>query len=285
MIDFSRSVWHVHLLVPVMAMVIWLLFKSLHPPKPLWLVWLGFTLGLGFGFNVSFVLALAIALIICGYLLFQKHKPGYLYYVFAGVVLGNLPTLIFDLRHHFYNTITFLTFLLEMFSGPKTGFSFEPYHFIYLLVPIFILTSIILSRYLPKSLTVFFLAIYVLISVPGWRLGSKYPKGMPAGTNLQTIRQISSLITQDAHSDYEVASILDGETRAENLRYFLSYVDGKPSMPSDKYPDAKLLYVVSYLDQDPLTKHVWELDSIKPANISQVWKINKLIKLSKLEKL
>jgi len=108
---------------------------------------------------------------------------------------------------------------------------------------------------------------------------------MPTGTNLQTLRQLSTIIAQNAPPEYEIASILDGETRAENLRYFLNYVDHKPPMPSDKYPEAKTLFVVSYLDQDPLTKSVWELDSIKPAEVSQEWKINELIKLTKLEKL
>ncbi|KKT40361.1 hypothetical protein A3K29_03115 [Candidatus Collierbacteria bacterium RIFOXYB2_FULL_46_14] len=285
MVNISRSIWHVYLLVPVTVCSIWLLYTSTRTPKPVWFGLLGVVLGFGFGLNISYVLALMTGLIMCSFILYQKHKLGYLIYLLLGMVLGNLPTVIFDLRHNFYNTYTFATFLSEMFSGTKTGFSFEPYHFLYFLIPIFILISIVITRQLSKRLVYSVLALYVLISIPGWHLTVKYPQGMPDGTNLQTLRHISSIISQDSSSEFEVAAILDGETRAENLRYFLTYVDHKLSMSADKYPEAKTLYVVSYLDQDPLTKSVWELDSIKPAKVAREWNINELIKLTKLEKL
>ena len=285
MVDISRSIWHVNLLVPVTVLSVWLIHQSITSPKPIWLFLLGFSLGLGFGLNVSFALGVLGALFYCGYFLNKKHRLFDFIFVFVGLGLGNLPTLLFDLRHNFYNITTFLTFLSEIISGRNTGLSLEPYHFIYFLVPLFIITSIILSKYLSKALIGLFLAIYVLTSISGWHLTDKYPQGMPTGTNLQTLRQLSTIIAQNAPPEYEIASILDGETRAENLRYFLNYVDHKPPMPSDTYPEAKTLFVVSYLDQDPLTKSVWELDSIKPAEVSQEWKINELIKLTKLEKL
>ncbi|EKD52968.1 MAG: hypothetical protein ACD_61C00186G0005 [uncultured bacterium] len=285
MVDISRSIWHVNLLAPVTVLSIWLIYKSITSLKPIWFILLGLSLGLGAGFNISFALGTLIVLFYCGVFLLKKHKLLYLIYIFIGIILGNLPTLLFDLRHNFYNTVTFLTFLSETFTTHNTGFSFAPYHFIYFLVPIFILLPIVLSRLLPSSLVSLSVLLYILVSIPGWGLANQYPKGMPAGTNLETIKKLSHIIALDSQTDFEVASILDGETRAENIRYFLEFVDNKPSMSADKYPEAKALYVVSYLDQDPLTKSVWELDSIRPARISQEWKINELIKLTKLEKL
>lgn len=285
MVQISRTVWHVYLLVPIAVMAIWSYFQFLENLKPLWLILLGFSLGLGFGMHISFAIAGIIIFFTLLKRLMKKHKFVYFLYLFLGVLIGYSPLVLFDVRHSFYNLSTMLTFLIEIFSSNKSGFSFEPYHFIFLLIPLFIiLAKGMLKLFSPKT-TVLLLLLYITISFPGWHLSDVYPSGMPKGTNLEIIKQISSLVTKDAPEKFEIASIVDGETRAENLRYLLEYVDKKPPMAFDKYPEANVLYVVSYIGQDPLTKSVWEINSIKPAKVSNVWQINDLIKLSKLEKI
>ncbi len=285
MVQISRTVWHVYLLVPIAVMAIWSYFQFLENLKPLWLILLGFSLGLGFGMHISFAIAGIIIFFTLLKRLMKKHKFVYFLYLFLGVLIGYSPLVLFDVRHSFYNLSTMLTFLIETFSSNKSGFSFEPYHFIFLLIPLFIiLAKGMLKLFSPKT-TVLLLLLYITISFPGWHLSDVYPSGMPKGTNLEIIKQISSLVTKDAPEKFEIASIVDGETRAENLRYLLEYVDKKPPMAFDKYPEANVLYVVSYIGQDPLTKSVWEINSIKPAKVSNVWQISDLIKLSKLEKI
>lgn len=283
-VEISRTVWHVYLLVPITVLVIWFYYQFIEHFNPVWLLLLGFSIGLGFGMHISFIIAAIILFLVLSYHLYKKHKLIYLLYLFLGVLIGYSPLILFDIRHNFYNIGTMLTFLLESLSGKKSGFSFEKYHFIYLLIPLYILLSKALNKFFTPIIIALLLLLYITISFPGWQLMDAYPSTMPKGTNLQTMKQISTLIAKDAPSEFEVASIVDGETRAENLRYLLKFLDKKTPMTSDKYPEAKVLYVVSYTEQDPLTKSVWEINSIKPAKISKTWKINDLIKVTKLER-
>lgn len=285
MVGISRSVWHIYLLIPIAVLSIWFLFRSYYETKPLNLILLGFFLGLGFGIHISFILGVIIGLFLVLYYLSLNKKIKLSGFILFGVLLGNLPMVIFDLRHNFYNLKTMFTFLMETFSNHQSGFSFEYYHFLYFLIPLYLLASILLKKLFSPKTAGLLLILYVLISYPGFHLGDKYPVGMPKGTNLGTIKNISSVIANDSPSQYEVASIVDGETRAENIRYLLQYVNQKPPLGYDQYPNTGTLYVVSYINQDPLTKSVWEIDSLKPAKIVNTWQINDLIKLTKIERI
>lgn len=284
MIQASRTVWHVYLLVPIIVFSIWMYQRFLNSINPLELFLLGISLGLGFGIHISYILAIAFFFIACLYRLLKKQKLIYLTPLVVGILIGYFPLVLFDLRHNFYNTSTMLTFLWEMLTTKKSGFSFETYHFIFLMIPIYILLSQALQKFVPTKIIVPLLLLYITLSFPSWHIFDSYAPGMPNGTNLHTMKYISSLIAKDAPMEFSVASIVDGETRAENLRYLLEFVDKKTPLASDKYPEAETLYVVSYLDQDPLSKSVWELDSIKPAKAVNTWQINDLIKITKLER-
>lgn len=283
-VNISRTIWHVYLLVPIIVLSIWFYLKTIETSKIIWLFLLGFSLGLGFGMHISYAIGIIFFLLACIFYLNKKRKLINLPFLFIGIIFGYFPLIIFDLRHNLYNTSTMVTFLLETFSSKKTGFSFETYHFIYILVPVCILLSKFLRKLFNPKIIALLLFLYISISLSSWHLNDKYPSGMAKGTNLQVMKNISSTIAQDAPAKYEVASIIDGETRAENLRYLLEYLNKKTPMTSDKYPEADVLYVVSYIEQDPLTKSVWEINSIKPAKISKTWKINDLIKVTKLER-
>ena len=282
MVDISRTVWHIYLLIPITVLSLFFLFRSYYETKPLNLILLGFFLGLGFGIHISFILGVAIGLALSFYYLFLMRKIKLFGLLLFGVLLGNFPMIIFDLRHNFYNLRTMITFLMETLSNHQSGFSFEYYHFLYLLVPLYLLAAILMKKFFIPKTAGLLLILYVLISYQGFHLGDKYPAGMPKGTSLNIIKKISSIIAADAPGKYEVASIIDGETRAENIRYLLKYVNKKTPMGSDQYPNADILYVVSYTDQEPLTKSVYEIDSLKPAKIDNTWQINDLIKLTKI---
>lgn len=284
MIEISRTVWHVYLLVPIIVLSIWSYMKYLDTSKSSWLAILGFSFGLGFGMHISFVLGIGVLTLFCIFYLYKKRKLLNLIYILFGFIVGYSPIVFFDLRHSFYNTSTMLIFLLELFTNHGSGFSFTSYYFIYFLVPLFIFIAIVLHKvYSSKKITIILL-LFIALSCQSWRLRDIYPSGMPWGTNINTIAKISSVIAKDVSGEFEVASIVDGETRAENLRYYLEFVDQKVPMASNKYPEASVIYVVSYLNQDPKTKSVWELNSMKPLETVSVWQINDILKLTKLQK-
>ena len=284
MVEISRTVWHVYLLVPIIVLSIWTFLKYIHSCKPIWLILLGISLGLGFGMHISYLIGMVVILLACIGSFYKKRKIINLIFLIIGFLIGYSPIVLFDIRHNFYNTSTMFTFLVESFTNRNSGFSFTSYYSIYLLVPLYIFISILLRKLFSPKLITLLLFLYIVICSSGWHLTDTYPSGMPRGTNIKTIAKISSTIVGDVSGEFEVASILDGETRAENLRYYLEFVDHKAPMASDKYPEAKVIYVISYLDQDPQTKSVWELNSMKPVKIVNEWSINDLIKLTKLQK-
>lgn len=285
MIEISRTVWHVYLLVPITVLSIWSYAKYFKSLNAKWLTLLGLSLGLGFGIHISYILSLLFFFLATIYLLYKKHKLVHLIPFFVGVGIGYSPLILFDLRHNFYNLSTMLTFLAETFTKNNSSFAFSYYHFLYFLVPLYLLLAIILNKIFSFKLLILILMLYITISFPKWNLFDEYPPGMPKGTNLTIMKEISAIIKNDVHGEFEVASIVDGETRAENLRYLLEFIDRKKPMDSNKYPEASVIYVISYSDQDPLTKSVWELNSIKPAKIIDSWKVNDLVTLDKIQKL
>lgn len=285
MVNISRTVWHVYLLIPITVLVIWTAIKIKENLKPIYVLILGFFLGLGFGIHISYTVPLALFSLFLIKYLYHKKKLSYLFLFVLGLGLGNLPAIVFDLRHNFYNLTTTITFLYEGLVRRESGFSFESYHFLYLLVPIYIWGAKILVKLFNMKTLVLILILYLALSAPKWNLTSKYPTGMTLGTNLNTLKQIAEIISTDTQSEFEVASITDGQTRAENIRYILKFLKNKPSMGYDKYPDADVLYVISFTDQNPLDKSVWEINSIKPAGITKEWKINNLVKLSKIQRI
>lgn len=285
MVSISRTVWHVYLLIPITVLVCITATKIKERINSATILFLGFLLGLGLGIHISYAIFLLFCFLYLAKYLHTKNKLIHIFYFIIGIGLGNLPAIIFDLRHNFYNLQTTLTFLFEGLIKRESGFSFESYHFIYLLVPIYIWCGKLMSKLFdPKTITIL-LMLYILVSSQQWNLFTKYPTGMAMGANVNTLKEISKIIVGDSTSEFEVASIIDGQTRAENLRYILKYVDNKPAMGYEKYPEANTLYVISYTNQSILEKNVWEINSVSPAKITHEWKINDLLKLSKIERI
>lgn len=285
MVGISKTIWHVYLLVPITVASIWFFIESLKSFRPIWILLMGFSLGLGFGIHLSYSLAILIMLPIFSYTLFRNKKIYLLFFVLIGLILGNLPAILFDFRHDFYNISTMTTFLMETLRSQKTSLALESYYFLYFFVPGSILLAWLLSKISSNKTLLALFLIYLILSLPRWNLNAEFPSGMPRGTNLLTLKEIASIISSDTTDKYEVASIVDGESRAQSLRYLLEFGQGSIPMSSSEYPYANILYVVAYTDQNPLEKSLWEIDSIKPAKVVKEWKINELIKLTKLQKI
>ena len=110
---------------------------------------------------------------------------------------------------------------------------------------------------------------------------------MPAGWNLTGVKKATALIAHDtlaSNKKFNVAAILDGDTRAYPYRYLLETNGIKPESP-EAYPEAEVLYVIGRGEEtDILFYPVWEIYAFQPLKIDQVWSIQNGIKLFKLIK-
>jgi len=111
---------------------------------------------------------------------------------------------------------------------------------------------------------------------------------MPEGWNMKGVKKTTQIILEDINQGergkYEVAAILDGDTRAYPYRYFLEVMGEKP-MGVEDYPQAKVLYVIGRGNNEKIISYpVWEIYSFLPAEIDKVWNIQNDVKLFKLVK-
>lgn len=106
--------------------------------------------------------------------------------------------------------------------------------------------------------------------------------------NLQGAQRIAEIITQDVSQNnfqnkFNVANIVDGNSRAIYYRYFLNVLGQKP-MAVEAYPDSKILYVISDKDKlETLNYPVWEINSFHPKRISGEWTTDFKVKIYRLE--
>ena len=108
---------------------------------------------------------------------------------------------------------------------------------------------------------------------------------MPKGWDLDGVRQAGKIIARDARGNFNVAALLDGDTRAYPYRYIIE-TTGKKPMGVEEYPKAKTLYVIGRGGaKDILSYPVWEISSFLPAEATRVWPIKNGISVFKLERI
>ncbi len=106
--------------------------------------------------------------------------------------------------------------------------------------------------------------------------------------NYHIAQNIAKVIADDVKKEkmngqFNLANIIDGNTRATYYRYFL-YLEGVQPLPVEKYKEAKILYVItkSMNPADVKTYPVWEIRVFNPAKIALLDKIRDGIKIYKL---
>ncbi len=93
--------------------------------------------------------------------------------------------------------------------------------------------------------------------------------------NVPQIKYLASAIANDVIKNnidkFNIASLLDPNTRAVRYRYFLDINNASP-LGFDQYPNAEILYVLSFSSNqdDVLNSSVWEINSFMPQKIEEV---------------
>lgn len=272
MIRFSLTIWNPILNFPV-ALFSWVLFPK-HPLA------LGILSGLGIGFHYSYIiLATLIAL-----LLFLHKKPAIMPYL-LGAVIGDLPFILFELRHEFHNSRALLAYLASSLAG-KGNVHLTPIDFVWAW-PAVLLGITFAVRFISRRQRAVGVILGLLLA-----LGSLYttfiaPKdlttfGMPPGWTIHAVEREASIIAHDALGDFEVASLIKGDTRDYPIRYYLEFLFHKKPMAVEAYPQSSLLYVVARSEEQVKTGAVWELTAGGPFTIENVWPLQNDIELYKL---
>jgi len=273
LVYFSRIVWNSGFLPLVSVFFFFSLYKVLKTLTHLWWFLVGLFLGLALNISyAAFLLFFVFGAFFLWHFKSRKWSLKPLVFVFAGFILGELPLLLFEVRHNFYNLRTILFFLKHGVLEGRTKGAVTDYHFIFALLPLFFLLwgsvyNRIAKKFgLAKTLFLSLVLIIALTLSINWQ--QEWGTGMPDGWTLAKERKVAKLICEDiGNQAFEIAETINGDTRAHDLRFFLTFY-GCPPLGVEDYPSADILYLVTTKKRQPKKETVWEVKSLRPFKIS-----------------
>lgn len=313
-----------------------------------------FLLGLSIGLGIELhLLNITLTLAILAYfLLFTKNKIKKIIGFLGGVIIGLLPTLIFEMRHQFLNTNLFLNFehtqntslsttnILKQWTQGASVFLAGNNFILGTILLIFLIAFLLTRKQIPGSrkeiirlslLTLFFITAFSLkfsvfaphYILPFWiisllllpvmieqlipkrigivvmiiiigvnllssvnRLNNNHGYTMPDGWTMKKITQAGKIISQDSltHANFNVASVLDGNTRTYPTRYIV-LTNGAVPGDVDQYPQNDFLYITARSNPNDLIRSkTWEITSLSPFNIGKKWNLGDNIYLYRLDR-
>jgi hypothetical protein len=244
----------------------------------------------GLGLNVHYMTALWI--FIAGFFLiseiyYKRFNIKYWLALVLGVVLAELPLIVFEFRHNFYNLNTLL-FQIK-YGGLSQGYTFAIwYYYILPFLPLAAFLAGKLFNYIKRTrfdfiLTSFLTVISICFMILAF--GSSGQKAMHyPGWSIKTQKEVVNIIDKGNEGKFEVAETISSDTRATDVRWWLREV-GVDVMKVEEYDKAPVLYLVTTPDRPPESETVWEVSSIRPFKVLLKVELGEGLLLYKLAKL
>lgn len=248
-----------------------------------------FLLGLvlGFGLGIQYFFALAVVLVVVFVFTYSKEKVKDMLFLTLGGVASELPTILFDLKHDFYNTRTLWSYFLSIFTQRGES-QISYYHFLFLYPVIFIFLGLIIYFIYKKQklIGLMILAFYLVINLTSKLINFNKPVGMPDGLIASDLIAASRLISNEekGNSSFNVSVTGNFDNRGYSLRFPLQYSYGLKPESVESYQSAKTLYVLAYLGYNFDKPDIWEVSvfgkpkEIKAIKLNDSWNVYKLTK-------
>lgn len=283
MIYHSMFIWILNYLPLLGAIALHLLFKRNNQRDAFNTFLLGVLSGVGFGLEYVFLFT---ALVIFTYLIYRsKNKIKTAIIFIIGSIVGNLPMIVFDLRHDFYHLRSLWQYFLDTLLNPGQS-SITYYHFLQFW-PLFALLGGIFLFSLWKNYraaAISFIGFYLAINLFSGQVSFNYPIGMPVGLSMTKVFKMASDISQDKPANFNVVSLLDFDTRGHILRYPLEFLFGTKPLGREDYKEAQSLYVLSETSYDFSRPTVWEINIFEPKNVELFSEVDNRYAVYKLTK-
>lgn len=269
-IPYSRAIWNPNLIPFLGVLLLWSLEDRGKKIRNYLLAGLFFGLGLSIHYGAALW-----SLLILYYLYADLRRKTFSFRRWAffviGVVIAEFPLLLFELRHDFYNLRTII-FQIRYFEL-SAGYGFKFYH--YYLLPALPLLCKAYAIFLKKLKNIFPLKIIVasqVILILVLLMESLGPKResvfCPKGWTLKMQQEVINFIVNDNEETFEVATTINSDTRALELRWWLRQKGIKP-LGVEEYNQAVVLYLVAPESRPPEEETVWEIQSLRPFRIAK----------------
>jgi hypothetical protein len=283
MIYHSLFIWSYNFLPLIGILTIYLLYIQFKKPRSINIFALGVLSGIGVSLQILFAPFAAVTIILAIWGSPKKNK-GLIFFV-PGFVIPNLPMIIFDIRHEFYNIKTIWQFFLDSLLG-KSGTGFAYYYLLPLWPICIILAGLLIYKIWKKSkiLALAMMVLYLFLNLRSSIIRFNYPTGMPLGLTTSDIDEASQIIAKDVNGSFNVAEVLDFDKRAYILRYFTQFKYGKNPLGETEYQNLELLYVLSQKGYNFVNSNVWEVNASGFTSVSKITDVGEGYAVYKLQK-
>jgi hypothetical protein len=283
MIYHSLFIWSYNFLPLIGVLSVYFLYLQFKKSELKNIFVLGILSGVGISLQILYA-PFAILTIILAIWKSRKKIKHFMFFI-LGLGLPNLPMIIFDLRHQFYNTKTIWQFFLDSLSG-KSGAGFAYYYLLPLWPICIILAGFIVYEIWKRSkaLALVVIILYLFFNIKSSLVNFYSPTGMPWGLTISDIDQASQAIAKDAKGNFNVSEVLDFDKQAYVLRYFIVFKYNKEPLGETEYQNLGLLYVLSQKEYNFGSSDIWEVNASGLKNVSKITNVGEGYAIYKLTK-
>jgi 4-amino-4-deoxy-L-arabinose transferase-like glycosyltransferase len=284
MIYHSLFIWIYNPLPLIGILTVYFLYLYTKKQKIGYVFALGFLSGIGISLQYLYA---PLAAIVLGLIIWGSKKKIWptLSFIIAGV-LANLPMVIFDLRHNFYNFQTIIRMFLDALAGKGNAqTNYLVYYHFFPFWPLFAIAGgwILMKVYkVNKLLAIILILLYVFLNLTSSKINFNGPTSTPGGLYVSQIDEASQKIALDAKDPFNVVEVLDFDKQAYMLRYFVGFKYGNKPLGVEDYPNAKLLYILAPKNYNFAQSDVWEIYSGGPFKVELFYSINNSYGIYKL---
>lgn len=281
MIKHSMFIWILNYVPLLGVSVTYLVAKYFKDRKLVYPVLLGLLMGVGINLHYPIIVFTGIVGLMIA--IKSKFNVSHLAVYLFGLLLGNWPTIIFDLRHNWYHLRMFYQYVLDTFAGNGQNIS---YYYLFLLWPIlciavaWIITKIARSNFL----IVVLLLLYLDINLTSKWVSFKGANEMPDNLRYSDIMKTAEIIAKDKPENFNVSTLFGFDARGFILRYPLEFNYGYKPQSVEEYKNISSLYVMALNDEDIKNPSRYELQSFLPYNYIKLDNINDSYQIYKLTK-
>jgi len=161
------------------------------------------------------------------------------------------------------------------------------------ILPFWIISLFQLSKYFADNIKhkfaqVLLIAVVIMnVLTSTQQLHQNHGYYMPDGWSMNKIKKVANIIQSDAvgwQGNFNILSLIEGDTRAYSLRYTLETMNRAPAKVTD-YNQNNALYVVYKDSLKSVTESLsWELKEFSPYTLGYTWDIGDNVFLCRLDK-
>lgn len=245
-----------------------------------------FLIGLlaGLCIGIEFLYSITALLLFFLVTIWSRQKLKSILFFIFGLFVSLLPTVIFDVKHDFYFLRTLFQYLLDTLQGLTQG-SINYYHFLQFWPLLAVFGGFVINALYQKSK---WLGIGVILLYVSWNLlpqniNLNKPLGMSEGINIKKLDLAAEKIAEDKRADFNVAAMLDFDSRAYPLRYFLKFKYHANPLDVEQYKNASNLYVLARSDYNFEKAIAYEITVFRPFKVEILSKIDNDYSVFKLK--